>query len=98
VFPVVVPVESKGKGEFFMGRNFIVIAFFLGGSIAVLHGILMLVTPGRHRRFLAWIGGMGAWSDIFNSTIESGLELQRRLAGLGLAVIGIYFIWFIWKG
>lgn len=81
-----------------MSRYVIVVAIFLGSSIAVLHGILMLVAPGRHRRFLAWMGGMGAWSDIFGPAPESGLQIERRLAGLGMTAIGMYMIWVVWRG
>ena len=81
-----------------MSRYIIVIAFSIVASIAVLHGVLMLAAPRRHRRFLAWIGGIGAWSEIFGSVPESDFQLQRRLAGFGMAAIGIYIIWLVWKG
>lgn len=78
--------------------NFYVIAALLAISFVVVNGILMLVVPGRHRRFLAWVGGMGAWSEIFGSAPESGLQIERRLAGLVMAAMGIYMIWVVWKG
>jgi hypothetical protein len=81
-----------------MPRYVIVIAVSVVSGIAVLHGILMLMAPGRHRRLLSWIGGVGAWSEIFGPAPSSGLQLQRRLAGLGLAAIGMYFICLVWKG
>ena len=78
--------------------NFYVIAALLAISFVVANGVLMLVVPGRHRRFQAWIGGRGAWSEIFGSVLESGPHIELRLAGLAMAAIGIYMIWVVWKG
>jgi len=78
--------------------NFYVIAALLAISFVVVNGTLMLVAPGRHRRFLAWIGGMGVWSDIFGPAPESGLQIEARLAGLVMTAMGMYMIWVVWKG
>jgi hypothetical protein len=81
-----------------MPRYAIVIAATLLGSYAFLHGILMVVAPARHLRLLSWMGGRGTRREIFGSSPEPGVHLQRRLAGFGLAAIAIYIVFLVWKG
>jgi hypothetical protein len=56
-------------------------------SFVIFNGLFMLTAPKKHRSFLVWF--RGGRSEVDGST-GSGLELGRRLAGVGLASIGIY--------
>jgi hypothetical protein len=59
----------------------------------IFNGILMLVAPAKHRRFLYWFGWSRSWSRPIDEQPQRGLEFERRLAGLGIAGMGIYIAW-----
>jgi|SRR5579859_1973369 len=60
-------------------------------SFVVFNGLLMLAAPNKHRRFLAWFQGMGSGPERqHQGPSDRGLDLGRRLAGMGLASMGIY--------
>jgi len=59
----------------------------------IFNGILMLVAPAKHRRFLYWFGWSRSWSRRIDEQPQRGLEFERRLAGLGIAGMGIYIAW-----
>ena len=67
--------------------------FLLVIAFWIFNGILMLVAPAKHRRFLYWFGRSGSWSRPIDGQPQRGLELERRLAGLGIAGMGIYIAW-----
>jgi hypothetical protein len=59
----------------------------------IFNGILMLVAPAKHKRFLYWFGRSRSWSRPIDEQPRRGLEFERRLAGLGIAGMGIYIAW-----
>ena len=61
---------------------FSAVAGFIG-----FNGFLMLFAPGKHRRFLAWFGRTESWSE------DRGLEIQRRLAGGLMLLMGAYLLY-----
>jgi hypothetical protein len=65
---------------------FIALFSTVAGFIA-FNGFLMLFAPGRHRKFLAWFGRTESWSE------SRGLEIQRRLAGGILMLLGAYLLY-----
>jgi uncharacterized protein YjeT (DUF2065 family) len=67
--------------------------FLLVISFAIFNGILMLVAPSKHRRFLFWFGRANSWSRPIGKEPRRGLEIERRLAGLIMAAMGIYIAW-----
>jgi hypothetical protein len=66
---------------------------FLFASFVVLNGGLMLVVPNVHRKFLNWITQSDRWSGPATMYPQGGLEIERRLAGLVLTGMGLYFAW-----
>jgi hypothetical protein len=70
-----------------MPHGIIGIGLLVVMSFVIFNGLLMLTAPKKHRSFLVWF--RGGRSEVDGST-GSGLELGRRLAGVGLACIGIY--------
>jgi|ERR1035437_6093009 hypothetical protein len=69
--------------------------FFSVVAFWIFNGILMFVAPAKYRRFLYWFGRSRSWSRPIDEQpqLGLGLELERRLAGLGLAGMGIYIAW-----
>jgi hypothetical protein len=63
---------------------------FLAGIVMIClgmtHGLLMLMSPPRHRRFVFWLSTRFRRSELQSSDedLRRGLELQYRLAGLGI--------------
>lgn len=60
-------------------------------SFVIFNGLLMLAAPNKHRRFLTWFQGMDSRLERRpQGPRDRGLDLGRRLAGMGLASMGIY--------
>jgi hypothetical protein len=74
-----------------MPHGIIGIGLLIVMSFVVFNGLLMLAAPNKHRRFLTWFQGMGSGPEpSVHGPSHPGLDLGRRLAGLGLASMGIY--------
>jgi len=74
-----------------MSHGIIGIGLLIVMSFVIFNGLLMLAAPNKHQRFLTRFQGMDSgperppqWSR------DRGLDLGRRLAGMGLASMGIY--------
>jgi hypothetical protein len=67
--------------------------FLLVIAFVIFNGILMLVAPAKHRRFLFWFGRASSWSQPVRQEPGRGPEIERRLAGFLMAVVGIYIAW-----
>jgi hypothetical protein len=65
---------------------FIALFSAVAGFIA-FNGFLMLFVPDKHRKFLAWFGRTETWSE------NRGLEIQRRLAGGLMMLLGAYLLY-----
>jgi len=65
----------------------------LVGCFAALNGVLMLVVPRVHRKFLSWMMRADSWSLPARSSPRRESEIEGRLAGLILAGMGFYFGW-----
>ena len=79
-------------------KDFLIVLFFILGSVyGAFQGALILVSPLKHRRFVAWLrtklGGKNALG--VQETPLLGLQLQARLAGAFLLAL---CLWFIWEG
>jgi hypothetical protein len=67
--------------------------FFLAGTVTLCwgmtHGLLMLTSPPKHRRFVFWLNTRFRRSELQSSDedLRRGLELQYRLAGLGIVAL-----------
>ncbi len=72
-------------------------AFLLAASLMTLNGVLMLIAPAKHRRFLAWVSRANSWSLPVGEQPQHGLEIERRLAGIGLAGMGVFFAWSMFR-
>ena len=72
-----------------MPHGIIGIGLLMVMSFVIFNGLLMLAAPDKHRRFLLWFQGTDSGSSAHGSS-ERGLDVGRRLAGLGLASMGIY--------
>lgn len=70
-----------------MPHGIIGIGLLIVMSFVIFNGLFMLTAPRKHRSFLVWFRGGRSGVD---GSGRSGLELGRRLAGLGLAIIGVY--------
>ncbi len=68
-------------------------AFLLAASFMTFNGVFMLVAPAKHRRFLAWVSRANSWSQPVREQPRHGLEIERRLTGVGLAGMGIFLAW-----
>lgn len=83
---------QKQWGEL-MGLTGVGVVVVILFAVVALNGICMLVAPARHKRFLAWLMQTNSWSRRGDDEIASrGLELERRLAGLGLALLGTFAV------
>lgn len=70
-------------------------AFLLAVGFITFNGVFMLIAPAKHRRFLAWASRANSWSQPVGEQPRHGLEIERRLAGVGLAGMGIFLAWSI---
>jgi hypothetical protein len=64
---------------------------FLFAGFFVLNGLLMTAIPHVHRKFLSWVMHSSSWSLRADSAPQRGLEFERRLVGLVLTGMGLYF-------
>jgi hypothetical protein len=71
-------------------------AFLLAASFMTFNGVFMLIAPAKHRRFLAWVSRANSWSQP-GEQHQLGLEIERRLAGIGLAGMGIFLAWSMFR-
>lgn len=76
-----------------MSDRVIYFGVLLVGSFAIFNGALMLLVPHVHRRFLSWVMQADSWSRPAQSLPQRGSEIERRLTGLALAGMGLYFAW-----
>jgi len=65
-------------------------AFLLAASFVTFNGLFMVVAPARHRWFLASMIHAAPRSQPVHEQSTNRLEIERRLAGAGLTVIGIF--------
>ncbi len=74
-----------------MPHGIIGIGLLIVMSFVIFNGLLMLAAPNKHRRFLTWFQGMDSGPERPpHGPRTLGLDLGRRLAGMGLASMGIY--------
>jgi hypothetical protein len=66
--------------------------FLLLMGFIIFNGALMLLAPATHRRFLFWFARAHTYSRPLKEE-PRGLEVQRRLAGVAMAGMGIYVAW-----
>ena len=83
-----------------MSTRLIICGVIVGFSFMVFNGVLMLMSPATHRRFLVRLGETENWFHRDDTPSlpprrepQSGLEIERRVAGFGLAAMGIYVLW-----
>jgi hypothetical protein len=81
-----------------MIRWLLIIGIVSGFAFGIFNGILMLVAPGRHRKFLAWMGRSKVLVQPGQATPNRRLELERRLAGFTMACFASYVVWSIITG
>jgi hypothetical protein len=62
--------------------------FLLVGCFVLFNGVLMSVAPAKHRQFLSWWGQEENRGEA--EPPPAGAEIGRRLAGIGLAAIGVF--------
>lgn len=67
------------------------VAYLLASLFVLLNGLLMLFSPHRHARFLHWLSQAEKWSKPATQW-KRGLEIGRRLGGLGLALTGLLLL------
>ncbi len=63
--------------------------FFFVSLVLLLNGLLMLVSPQNSLKLVAWLSRVYGSSKP-NPNWKAGLDLQRRLAGLGMALGGFF--------
>jgi len=74
-----------------MPHGIIGIGLLIVMNFVIFNGLLMLVAANKHRRFLMWFQGMDPRLERRpQRSRDRGLDLGRRLAGMGLASMGIY--------
>ena len=73
----------------------VILAVCIGICLGFIHGILMLVSPDRHRRFVVWLNSRFGRSRLLPASRDDsrGLELEYRLAGLGILVMCAWLAW-----
>ena len=69
------------------------LGLLLFAAFVVFNGLLMLVAPLLHRKFLSRMMYADSWSKSTPSAAGRSREIERRIAGLILAAIGVYFAW-----
>lgn len=67
----------------------IIVVGLLALAFAAVNGFLMCVSPGRHAAF--WRRYTRAGSQV--SGIESGAQMQLRIAGLVIMAVSLFFGW-----
>jgi hypothetical protein len=78
-----------------MSRWVLVVAVCVGICLGCLHGILMLMSPTQHRRFVVWLnsGFRRARSLPASRDVSRSLEIEYRLAGLGIFAMCGWLAW-----
>jgi hypothetical protein len=73
----------------------IIVAICIGISFGCAHGILMLMSPRQHRRFVVWLNSGFRRSRFLRVSrdVSRGLEIEYRLAGLGIVVMCGWLAW-----
>jgi hypothetical protein len=73
----------------------LVIAVCIGICLGIVHGILMLLSPTQHRRFIVWLnsGFRRPRLSPLSHDVSRDLELEYRLAGLGILVMCGWLAW-----
>jgi hypothetical protein len=66
------------------------VIFVLVTGFLIFNGIFMLAAPAKHRCFLARISRADFRSQAAPEALDKKNEIERRLAGAGLAAMGIY--------
>jgi hypothetical protein len=68
------------------------LGLLLVAAFAIVNGLLMLIAPPLHRKFLNRIMYADSWSQPAPSA-PRGREIESRVVGLIIACIGAYFAW-----
>ena len=78
-----------------MSAWLLIIAVCIGICLGFIHGILMLLSPTRHRRFVVWLNSGFRRSRLspVSRDVSRGLELEYRLAGLAILVMCGWLAW-----
>ncbi|MCL4523523.1 MAG: hypothetical protein M1453_05035 [Acidobacteria bacterium] len=74
---------------FFFGLFFVVSLTFIA------HGLLMLLSPPVHSRFLNWWAQSDKWlrpKDVALQSQERGIQIEKRIVGFVLLLIGLYAV------
>jgi hypothetical protein len=93
VSPHGIRIRSSGKG--YMSAWVIILAVCIGICLGFIDGILMLISPARHRRFVVWLNSGFRRSRLLPASrdVSRGLEFEYRLAGLGILVMCGWLAW-----
>ena len=67
----------------------IVVVGLLALAFAAVNGVLMCVSPRHHAAFWRWYTRAGDQV----SGVESGAQMQLRIAGLIIVAVSIFFSW-----
>src|SRR6266481_3206637 len=67
----------------------IVLIGLLALAFGALNGVLMCLSPRHHAAFVRWYSRLGAQV----SGVDSGAQIELRLAGLGLVAVSIFLGW-----
>ncbi len=71
-----------------MSDLLVFVSVLLAASFIVFNGLLMILQPDQHRRFLDWVQQSGGQPP---PDREGRSDSGRRVAGVGLAALGILF-------
>lgn len=63
----------------------------LAWAFAAVNGVLMCVSPRRYAAFRRWYTRSGSQV----SGVQSGAQIQLRIAGLIILVLSIFFSWIL---
>lgn len=75
------------------------IAFLLISLFVLFHGVLMLVWPDKHTRFVDWLARSDRWSKR-NTDWKPGPQLEKRFAGVATVAMALLMLrlpihWFL---
>jgi hypothetical protein len=67
------------------------LGLLLVAAFAMFNGLLMIAVPHVHRRFVSWMMRAESWSRPTPPVVRRGVQIEYRVAGLVLAMIGAMF-------